>query len=206
MKTMKKAAGKVLSLILAAAMCLSLVPATGVTAFADSEDGNAAEPVAYTVTIVQGEGGTLTFSGADGDTAYAESGTNVTINVVNDTESPEVDANIYAADGTRIDAEWVDETKFYFEMPESDVTISPEFFGATEEFAELLAEHDGELADTPMTLASDTGYFKHGKTIRYAGFYTRLMTVDGDEAYCLNPSLYPPSNGYYTKNYGSVRI
>ena len=57
----------------------------------------------------------------------------------------------------------------------------------------------GMFAPAVAYASGGTGNYVKGYQIDYAGYFTSRFTVDGNEAYCANPSLYAPNSGSYPK-------
>ncbi len=146
MDKLRKTTEKLLSLFLAAAMCVSLMP-SGVTAFAagPTADGeNAVEAEGHTVELGDCENGVLTLVNENGeptDTSEYGAGDTVLVNV-----KPEegydftgITLNIDAA--TIITDEHVDELTVAFEMPENDIVVDAEAEAEPESPISTLADH-----------------------------------------------------------------
>ncbi len=158
----------------------------------------------HDVILNQSEGGTLSFADGSTESGTFLAGDTVTVHVDIDTNSPVLNTNIYTAGGERIDAQWNNEDEFFFLMPDEDVAISPDYYGMTNEFSRFeqsMEERRARLAALPQTLSSEQGYYLQGQLIYYAGWNTRYRTVDGNEAYCVQPSYGGPANGWYDKHY-----
>ncbi len=185
----------------------------------DAESAEDEEPAGEgrRVVINQGEGGTLSFINApenvagvssDDDSAYYAiylPGDTVRLKAVVDTKSPVLNANIYTAGGERIDAQWTGVDEFWFIMPDEDVTISPSYYGITDNFHSFdrsVQALNEQLAFLPRTLSgSDQCYYKNVDYISYAGGGTGYRTADGNVAYCVQPAYDGPDDGWYTKHY-----
>ncbi|MCD8217976.1 MAG: hypothetical protein LUD01_08030 [Clostridiales bacterium] len=178
------------------------------------------EGQSYTVTLKQAEGGTLTLKNADDrmaeeDVYFYEEGETITV-VIEDSEFLGFRLIMETSEGEKFADSWKDEYTACFTMPAEDVTISVIYHEQTEEEkaqaekdVEILREEESSVislfstreAISLLSSASDYATYKKGKIIYYAGYNTRYRTLDGNEAYCLQPEYNGPANGTYLKRY-----
>lgn len=195
---------------------------SGTVTASESGDGSTSatdsDGESYTVTLKQAEGGTLTLMNADDrlveeDVYSYKEGETITV-VIEDSEYLGFRLVMETSDGEVFADSWKDEYTARFTMPAEDVTIAVTYHEQTEEERaqdekdeEMLSKEEESasvsLFSAISVLSSDSEYatYKKGKVIYYAGYNTRYRTLDGDEAYCLQPEYNGPANGTYLKRY-----
>ncbi len=180
MDKIRKATGKLLSLLLAAAMCLSLVPATGVTAFAASKDENAAETTAYTATLADCENGTVSFEGMKGTTNEFAEGDEVTVCFAPD-EGYIPDALTLTSDESGEVTDLIlayDDEGFTFSMPAYPVTADVKFVPRdSQQYSVELEDCDGGV----LTIVDEDG--EPTNISEYAPGDTVIVNIQPEEGY-----------------------
>ncbi len=164
MSKLQKTVNKVLSLILTAAMCVSLVPVGNVTALAAAAEK-------YTVTLADCGNGSLSFDGYAGKTHRFSEGEEVTVKIEPEEGYDFLSLTLSQGDGTVVATDYTADLSAYtFVMTGTDISVKAEFCDEAD------LDHSIQTLGGSVTRTSKTGS-------KFVG--SKEMSMTEDEFYTL---------------------